>query len=377
MTEGAPQQLIIGQMYVQFQVPKKRRQWPIIMVHGGGFTGSCVEATPQGSEGWLPYSVRNNLATFVIDMSGRGRSGFDNSVLQEARATNNLDLIPNMRVTANDRAWTSFGFGHILPTGSNLITGQMIKHGTPGDPDCVADPAHCTYQPKLDFSATDNVARVGAVGPAPNPANNAALALELYKWQVPYGDNVLPSSTCSTCTNPTVGPSEAWSGRAMAELVEGLGGAIVVGHSQGVFIIHQMARHLKERGQLSKLKGLISIEQSCDLQRFGLAADGSDFDKIPYLAFKGDYTATDATCVNTVNILNARRAAGLRSAKADYIQLDAPSYRGKFNGTTHMMMMGTNSLAVFDEINKWASANIRNPIVTDGCERAGQRPRRR
>ena len=65
--EGPPQQLIIGQMYVQFQVPKKRRQWPIIMVHGGGFTGSSVEATPQGSEGWLPYSLRNNLATFVIE----------------------------------------------------------------------------------------------------------------------------------------------------------------------------------------------------------------------------------------------------------------------------------------------------------------------
>src|SRR5690242_13985455 len=39
--EGVPQQLDIGQMYVQFQVPKKHRQWPVIMVHGGGFTGSC------------------------------------------------------------------------------------------------------------------------------------------------------------------------------------------------------------------------------------------------------------------------------------------------------------------------------------------------
>src|SRR4029079_15690055 len=85
ITEGVPQQLMIGSIYVQFQVPKKRRQWPMIMVHGGGFSGSCVEATPQGTEGWLPYSVRNNLATFVIDMAGRGRSGFDNSVFHEAR----------------------------------------------------------------------------------------------------------------------------------------------------------------------------------------------------------------------------------------------------------------------------------------------------
>ena len=47
--------------------------------------------------------------------------------------------------------------------------------------------------------------------------------------------------------------------------------------------------------------------------------------------------------------------------------LDDPSYGGKFNGTTHMMMMGTNNLAGFDEINKWATANISNPIVENSC----------
>ena len=72
-----PHQLIIGPMYVQFQIPKKHRQWPLIMVHGGGFTGSCVESTPQGTEGWDTYAVRNNLATFVVDQAGRGRSGFE------------------------------------------------------------------------------------------------------------------------------------------------------------------------------------------------------------------------------------------------------------------------------------------------------------
>ena len=63
--------------------------------------------------------------------------------------------------------------------------------------------------------------------------------------------------------------------------MEKLGGAIVVGHSQGVFIIHHMARFLKQDGQLDKLKGLISIEQSCNLQNYRFAADGSDFDNNP------------------------------------------------------------------------------------------------
>ena len=33
-TAGDPQQITIGQAYVQFQVPKTRRQWPILFVHG-------------------------------------------------------------------------------------------------------------------------------------------------------------------------------------------------------------------------------------------------------------------------------------------------------------------------------------------------------
>src|SRR5262245_9945961 len=69
---GPARQTIIGDMYVEFQVPNKRRKWPIIFWHGGGLTGSSFEATPQGTEGWLTHAVRNNYATFVIDQPGRG-----------------------------------------------------------------------------------------------------------------------------------------------------------------------------------------------------------------------------------------------------------------------------------------------------------------
>src|SRR6185503_11945617 len=59
---GAPDQTIIGKMYVQFQIPTKRRKWPLVMVHGSGYTGSALDATPDGREGWFPYAVQNNLA---------------------------------------------------------------------------------------------------------------------------------------------------------------------------------------------------------------------------------------------------------------------------------------------------------------------------
>ena len=196
--------------------------------------------------------------------------------------------------------------------------------------------------------------------------------MEFYKWGVPYGDYFLPTSTCSTCTNHIVAGDDTWSGRDLAELVAGLGGAIVVTHSQSGHVGLHMTRFLKERGQLDRLKGLINIEGSCDLAGAGLAADGSDFDNIPYLAFKGDYTAFSQQCQDLVNAINARRATGQGTAKADYIQLDAASYGGRFNGTTHMMMMGTNNLEVFDEILKWTNANISNQMVADACPKGAE-----
>jgi hypothetical protein len=132
-----------------------------------------------------------------------------------------------------------------------------------------------------------------------------------------------------------------------------------------------MVRYLKQMGQLNTLKGLITIEGSCSLADAGLAADGSDFDNIPYLAFKGDYSNVQPTCEAVVATIKARRAAGQGTAAVDSIKLDDASYGGKFNGVTHMMMQGTNNLAVFDEINKWASANIVNPIVDSSCPPSG------
>ena len=72
---------------------------------------------------------------------------------------------------------------------------------------------------------------------------------------------------------------------------------------------------------------------------------------------KGDYTVTSPVCQQTVDAINARRAVGHGTAKAEYIKLDE---LGKpiFNGTTHMMMLGTNNLEVADVILNWSDANI-------------------
>jgi len=362
--QPAPNQITIGQMYVQFQIPatKKRNAPPVIMVHGSTHTAACLESTPDGREGWYPYFVRKGISTYLVDQAGRGRSGFDESVLHEAAAlirggdtAKGLAMIPSFGRITDNGAWTAW-FGHLIPPGSNVLTGTMIRHGDPGDPP-TDDATHTNdYLPAYPIGAVDAkiTARTGAIGPTPMGPNND-LALEYYKQLVPNAEVTLPGSICATCDPKEIPPANTWTPMDLADLVERLGGAVVATHSQSGIMGHHMVRILKERGHLNLVKGLITIEGSCSLPNSGLKAE--DFDNIPYLALKGDYTATSEVCDTTVKAINARRAAGQGIAKAEYIKLDEVG-NPIFKGTTHMMMLGTNNLEVADVILNWSEANI-------------------
>ncbi|HWS66830.1 MAG TPA: hypothetical protein VN325_29045 [Steroidobacteraceae bacterium] len=387
-TAGSPQQIIIGQMYVQFEIPKKRRQWPLIVMHGSSHTGACLEATPDGREGWLPYAVRRyNLAMFVVDQPGRGRSGFDQSLIQEALGTNNLSLIPTSwgRITDNG-AWTSW-FGHII-NGTNIVNGTMIRHGDPGDPDPPEDfsnpsEKHGKYPPAFPIPPIPNstnpdlVARLGAIGPAPNPANDTYLGLDYYKQLVPNAEVTLPTSTCATCVPTTVASVNTWGARALADLIEGLGGAILSGHSQAATPLLHTIRYLKEDDAAGKcgapgaclamLKGMV-IPEGAGFNPAGLAGAGlvgSDFDKIPFLLVNGDYRPL-ATRIGNRAARDILNASPTRSAGPALV-LDTELVGPQFNGQTHMNMIGTTNLIMFDLIMNWASKNIKNPIVENGC----------
>ena len=355
---GGPQanqsviQKIIGSMYVQFATPMVAKSWPLIIVHGSGYTGSCVEGTAGGTEGWADYTVRNGVPTYVVDQAGRGRSGFDQTVIHEGEALIDTDTTAakNLILTlggSTSTAWTSW-FGHIVPEGatppSDIVTGTMVRHGAPAlqsdgtpapaqDPLCTTggQPAHCKQlgripmEPEAPWAVDQAIkSRIGNGAPAGlgtviadsgNIAANAAyLALDAYKFNVPNTEATLPTSVAPN--GQTVASLNTWTGRAVAELVEGLGGAVVATHSQSGQIGHHVVRILKEHGKLDLLKGLITDEGSCAFTGGGLALTGADFKNIPYLAFKGDYSATSAVCQASVD---AVKAAG---GKADYIQLD-------------------------------------------------------
>ena len=93
VTEGAPQRVnftrstsyeidprghyAIEHAYVQYFVPETRRPGPpVLLVHGGGMSGSCWETTPDGRPGWLHLLLTKGYEVHVIDNVERGRAGF-------------------------------------------------------------------------------------------------------------------------------------------------------------------------------------------------------------------------------------------------------------------------------------------------------------
>jgi hypothetical protein len=355
-----PHQITIGQMYVQFQIPARKYNagWPVIMVHGSSHTGACLEATPDGREGWYPYFVRKGVPTYVVDQAGRGRSGFDESVIHEGEAivssgdvNRGTEMIPAFGRITDDGAWTNW-FGHLVPANSTILTGRLIPHGDPADPNPNPD-AYKHVGPLFPIETVDSslVARAGAIGSVP-AGPKEAFALEYYKQLVPNAEVTLPGSTCASCDPQMLTPANTWTPQNLAMLVERLGGAVVVTHSQSGIMGHHMTRILKEHGHLDLLKGLITLEGSCSLPNSGLTA--ADFDNIPYMALKGDYTPTSPVCEETVKAINARRATKQGTAKAEYLKLDDMGILG----VTHMMMLDKKNLEIADIIYGWAERNI-------------------
>jgi pimeloyl-ACP methyl ester carboxylesterase len=66
----------VNGMFVERFVPQERlHEIPIVMIHGGGQTGTNFSGTPDGRRGWLHDFLRAGYAVYVVDQPERGRSG--------------------------------------------------------------------------------------------------------------------------------------------------------------------------------------------------------------------------------------------------------------------------------------------------------------
>ena len=123
-TQTKDGQVMAGQMFVQYQIPRERRHaLPIVMWHGGGQTGTNFLGTPDGRKGWAEYFVERGYAVYVVDQPARARSGFFTDVY----GTTTRPTTGNV----SDR-FTAPGAKRLYPQAS--LHTQWPGTGIPGDP---------------------------------------------------------------------------------------------------------------------------------------------------------------------------------------------------------------------------------------------------
>lgn len=178
---GAPEDITVNQMYVQYQTPVNANQHaPVVMVHGCCLSSKTWETTPDGRMGWSEYFVRKGRSVYLADQVSRARSGFDGSKINAVKSgTLAPSELPNVLTASHQTAWSVFRFG---PTFGTAFPDEQFP-----------------------IQAVD----------------------ELYKQMIPDLNSLLPA------TNPT------WTN--MAALAKKLNGAILMGHSESGFFPEQAA----------------------------------------------------------------------------------------------------------------------------------------
>lgn len=288
----------IDQMYVQFQKPvDAARHVPVVFIHGCCLSAKTWETTPDGRMGWYEYFTRKGRATYLVEQSGRARSGFDATAFNTARqGTTPASQQPAILLATSQFAWWAFRFG-----------------------------------PRYGQAWPDEQFPIDKVG-------------ELYKQVIP--DLILtempnfpkgmtdPASDHPTLTN-------------LAQLASDLGGAILVGHSQSSSFPTQAA--LKNKGGV---RGIVQLETGCfdNLTPAQVAL----LAKIPMLIMVGDHWATPQpgpACKT--------EQAQIDAAGGDMTFIALPDLG--IHGNSHMFMQDRNNLQVADVILKWIDEHVEHP----------------
>jgi pimeloyl-ACP methyl ester carboxylesterase len=132
-------QIMAGQMYVQFQIPEQRKHpYPIIMIHGGGQTGTNFLGTPDGRPGWADFFLSEGYAVYVVDQPGRGRSVYHAEVYGPI----------NQRATVQGAEQRFTAFERFKEWPQAELHTQWPGSGVRGDP--AFDQFYASQQPSLD-----------------------------------------------------------------------------------------------------------------------------------------------------------------------------------------------------------------------------------
>jgi pimeloyl-ACP methyl ester carboxylesterase len=282
--DPGPGHLIVGHMYVHYRVPVDAHRHPIVMIHGSNGTGASFETTPDGREGWATWFVRRGHPVYVVDHAGRGRSGFDPTPINAVRAGVAHAEAPNVFLGTAERLWV------------NTRVGPRFRE---------------------PFAGTR----------FPVEAFDQFLALH-----VPNTESTLVGGGENTIAGVT-------------DLLDRLGQAIVMVHSQGGLYGVEIARRRPDR-----VRALVSVEggsqsvTAADVER-GLG-------RVPFLSVWGDNSHGAAGVNGDERREGCLRAVQLLTAGGGMAELMMLPDMG-ISGNTHAMMADTNNLEIADLVGGW------------------------
>ncbi len=295
---GPAGHIAVNQMYVRYMVPQAgAANVPIVMIHGATLTGKSWETTPDGRMGWDEYFVRRGHPVYVPDQVGRGRSGFNQAVYNDARA--------GSAPAANQPVWLRF---------SDEVVWPNFRFGAkPGEP------------------FPDSQFPVSAIG-------------ELSKQGVPDPSFGLPRP------NPSL--------KALSDLATGLKGAVLIGHSQsGAFPLEAALLNPSAAKALVLIEPGGCPGNYTDAQIKTLAAVpvlavfGDHRDQATGIGIRPSWQLSFEGCQA---LLARLKAAGGRA------QMLSPAETG-IHGNSHMIMQDRNNLQIADLILKWIDEQAARP----------------
>jgi len=288
--------ITVNQMYVRYMVPQGGDgNPPVVMVHGATLTGKSWETTPDGRMGWDEYFVRKGHPVYVPDQVGRGRSGFNQAVFNNARAGSTpANTLPRWLRFSDEGVWPNFRIGP-----------------APGQP-----------YPDTQFPVTalDELSKQGVP-------------------DVSFGGIPTP--------NPTL--------KALLDLAGQLNGAVLMGHSQSgsfplaVALLNPAVMKGLVLVEPGTCPGNYTAEQIATLAKVPLLVVFGDHRDtptgIPTLpTWQTRYEACQA-------LIGSLKAAGGQA------QMIGPAEIGT-RGNSHMIMQDKNHLQVADLILKWIDERV-------------------
>jgi pimeloyl-ACP methyl ester carboxylesterase len=288
--------ITVNQMYVRYMIPQGGEgNVPVVMVHGATLTGKSWETTPDGRMGWDEYFVRKGHPVYVPDQVGRGRSGFNQAVFNNARAGSTPPAsLPVWLRFSDEVVWPNFRFG-----------------AKPGEP---------YSDSQFPVNAADELSKQGVP-------------------DVSFGGVPRP--------NPTL--------KALSDLATQLKGAILMGHSQsGAFPLEAALLNpavakglvLVEPGRCpanytdEQIKTLATIPV--------LAVYGDHRDTATGIGTLPSWQISFDSCQTLIGRL---KAAG------GHAEMLNPPDRG-IRGNSHMIMQDRNNLQIADFILEWMKTRV-------------------